>query len=100
MKKKKDASRMTVKSDLISDFGNMCWLCHRRYPRSQLTLRRVHAFGHSPKIERNDCCILCQDCHFKIVNSKEYDTKEYWDLMQRIAENMNNMFDVNIEFKK
>ena len=97
---KKDANWNNVKSSLMADFGNMCWLCHRRYPRSQLTLHHVHAFRHTHKTDYNDSCILCKDCHFKIVNSKEYDTKEYWDLMQRIAENMNNMFDVNFDFKK
>lgn len=99
-KRKRDANWAVVKSRLLEEYGNMCWLCHRRYSRNQLTLHHVHPFRSTHKTEYNDSMILCQDCHFKIVNSKTYDTKEYWDLMQSIAENMNNMFDVNIEFKK
>ena len=99
-KKKRDENWQNVKYHLLEDFGNMCWLCHRRFPRSELTIHHVHPFRVTHKTDYHDSCILCWNCHMGIVNKVEYDTKEYWDLMNKIADNMNNMFDVNISFKK
>ena len=99
-KKKRDANWTTVKYQLLSDYGNMCWLCHRRFTRDHLTIHHVHAFKDTKKTTYEDSCILCWDCHFGVVNSVQYNSEEYWKLMKKIADGMNSMFDVDIEFKK
>lgn len=99
-KNKRDANWAVVKQQLLIDYGNMCWFCHRRYSRNQLTLHHVHQFKDTHKTTYNDSMILCQDCHFNVVNKVRYNSSEYWDMMKKIADGMNNMFDVDIKFEK
>ena len=99
-KKKRDENWQTVKYRLLSDFGDLCWMCHRRFSRAQLTLHHVHQFQATRKTTYEDSMILCQDCHFNKINKLKYNSKEYWEAMDSIAQGMNNMFDVNIQFKK
>lgn len=99
-KRKRDANWMPIKLRLLDDFGNMCWLCKRRFPRSLLTIHHVHAFKDTHRTEYKDSMILCQNCHYNIVNKIDYNSNDYWCLMEHIAETMQRMFDVDINFKK
>lgn len=80
----KGSHKTRVKYSLVERYGDVCWCCHQHIPRNKLTLHHIHKFCYTHHTTHEDSMILCETCHFEIVNRIEYDTDEYWDLMYDI----------------
>jgi 5-methylcytosine-specific restriction endonuclease McrA len=79
-------NRRHVKQKLFDDYGYVCWLCGKEKPREKLTLHHIHQFCYTHTTTYDDSMILCESCHFGIVNRIKYNSKEYWKLMNEILE--------------
>ena len=79
-------NRRHVKQRLFDDYGYVCWLCDKEKPREKLTLHHIHQFCYTHSTTYEDSMILCEGCHFGIVNKIKYNSKEYWELMNEILE--------------
>ena len=79
-------NRKQVKQRLFDDYGFVCWLCDKEKPREKLTLHHIHQFCYTHSTTYEDSMILCESCHFGIVNKIKYNSKEYWQLMNSILD--------------
>ena len=77
-------NRSRVKQRIFDDYGYVCWLCDKELPREKLTLHHIHQFCYTHTTTYDDSMILCESCHFGIVNRIKYNSKEYWKLMNEI----------------
>lgn len=77
-------NRHQIKQQLFDDYGYVCWLCEKELSREKLTLHHIHQFCYTHTTTYDDSMILCEKCHFGIVNRIKYDSKDYWKLMNDI----------------
>ena len=77
-------NRRQIKQRLFDDYGYVCWLCDKEKPRETLTIHHIHQFCYTHTTTYDDSMILCESCHFGIVNRIKYNSKEYWKLMNEI----------------
>jgi 5-methylcytosine-specific restriction endonuclease McrA len=90
---KRDANWIPVKQKLIEDYGHICWLCGEHH--TFLTLHHIIKFEITRKTTYNNCMILCEHCHFDIVNKIPYNSKGYWELMNSIRSKLEKYYDMN-----
>lgn len=83
---KGNGDRHQIKQRLFDDYGYVCWLCGKEKTRENLTLHHIHQFCYTHTTTYEDSMILCCDCHFGVVNKIEYDSEEYWKMMNEVLE--------------
>lgn len=88
-KTKRDGGRKFVKQQLLMTYGRYCWLCMKRFDTKRLTLHHVIPFHISKTTTFKDSMILCEHCHFEVVNKVKYGSKEYNELMAKARKNIN-----------
>ena len=86
---KRDGGRKYVKQYLLATYGKYCWLCMRKFDSKKLTIHHIVPFHISGTTNIKDSMILCEHCHFEVVNKVKYGTKEYDELMAKARKNIN-----------
>lgn len=85
--KKKRPSLRPIKEALYITHDTYCWLCMRKLPKQRLTGHHVVPFRICQRNEEGNIFILCEHCHFEVVNKIPYNTLEYKALMIKIRRN-------------
>lgn len=76
-----------VKDVLYETHGHYCWLCTKKFPAQKLTLHHIKPRAFKGQTTLANGMILCQNCHFNIVNRIKYNTTEYWEVMDEALKN-------------
>lgn len=71
----------SVKSYLFARYGCYCEVCGRKFKPNELTGHHIIMKCKGGKINRHNIMLACHHCHFVVINSIPYNTKEYWRLM-------------------
>lgn len=85
----RDGGKKYVKQYLLKTYGRYCWLCMEKFDTKELTIHHVIPFHISRTTTVKDSMILCEHCHFDVVNKVKYGTKEYDELMAKARRNIN-----------
>ena len=88
-KTRRDGGRKFVKQQLLTMYGKRCWLCLEKFDVKKLTLHHVIPFHISKTTTLKDSMILCEHCHFEVVNKVRYGSEEYNRLMAKARKNIN-----------
>ena len=91
-KTRRDGGKKVVKQELLSKYGKYCWLCMEKFDTKDLTLHHIIPYSISHTTTLKDSMILCQNCHFNIVNNLKYGTPEYDELMETAKRNINKRY--------
>lgn len=75
-----------MKERLYSKYGTRCEVCGKEFRKSELTGHHIIMKSKGGKITENNILIACYNCHFSKINSIPYNSKEYWDLMNKSLE--------------
>ena len=75
-----------VKERLYSKHGCRCEVCKKEFKKDELTGHHIIMRCKGGKITEGNILIACKNCHFKVINKLEYDSEEYWDLMNDCLE--------------
>ncbi len=71
----------SIKSYLFARYGCYCEVCRRKFKPNELTGHHIIMKCKGGKIDRYNIMLACHHCHFVVINSIPYNTKEYWQLM-------------------
>lgn len=72
---------VAVKEYLFEKYGLYCEVCGKKFRKSELTGHHIIMKCKGGKISKQNILIACHHCHFGVINSIKYNTKEYWNLM-------------------
>lgn len=75
-----------VKDCLFGKYGMRCEVCGKEFQRNKLTGHHIIEKSHGGDVSEDNILIACKNCHFEIINNIEYDSKEYWELMDKCLE--------------
>lgn len=86
MAKKKKGNRSTkkIKEILFEKYGTYCWLCQKYFDKKHLTGHHVIPFRECRCTEINNIFLVCECCHFSVINHITYPSKEYDDTMNKM----------------
>lgn len=70
-----------VKDKLYQKYGKVCEVCGKKFKKEQLTGHHIIMRCVGGKITEDNILIACYGCHFGVINTIEYDSDEYWALM-------------------
>lgn len=73
----------TVKNALFLKYGCICEVCGEKFDKNELTGHHIIMRCKGGKITEQNILITCHHCHFDVINHMKYDSKEYWELMQK-----------------
>lgn len=71
----------TVKSELIDMHGRYCWLCGKKFTKDKLTLHHIVPVSKHGETTIVNGMVLCEHCHFDVVNKVIPFSDEYVNLM-------------------
>lgn len=80
----KEMKRM--KDKLYQKYGKYCEICGKKFKKEQLTGHHIIMRSKGGKVTEDNILITCYNCHFGTINHIPYDSKEYWDLMNKALE--------------
>ena len=72
-----------IKDKLFEKYGKRCEVCKRKFKAKGLTGHHIVPKSCGGEISEDNILITCYQCHFEVINNTKYDTKEYWDLMNK-----------------
>jgi len=72
-----------MKERLYSKYGLRCEVCGEKLKRKELTGHHVVMRSKGGKVTEDNILIACYHCHFVVINNLEYDSEEYWALMEK-----------------
>ena len=72
-----------VKEYLYSKYGQRCEVCGKEFRKSELTGHHIIMRSKGGEISEDNILIACHKCHFGVINHIEYDSEEYWELMNK-----------------
>lgn len=72
-----------VKENLYSKYGTRCEVCGKEFSRAELTGHHIVMRCKGGKITEKNILLACHHCHFVVINSIPYNSKEYWELMEK-----------------
>ena len=72
-----------VKERLYAKYGQRCEVCGKKFEKKKLTGHHIIMKSCKGPITETNILIACQDCHFKVINKITYNSKQYWDLMNK-----------------
>ena len=72
-----------VKEYLYSKYGQRCEVCGKEFRKSELTGHHIIMRSKSGEISEDNILIACHNCHFGVINKIEYNSEEYWELMNK-----------------
>lgn len=75
-----------VKDYLIVEYGCRCEVCGREFERRELTGHHIIMKSKGGPITVDNILLACCNCHFGRINHMKYDSKEYWELMDKSLE--------------
>lgn len=75
-----------VKESLYQKYGTRCEVCGEKFPRRKLTGHHIIPKRFKGEITEENILIACYNCHFGKINHIEYDSEEYWSLMEKSLE--------------
>lgn len=75
-----------VKELLFDKYGCRCEVCGRKFNKDKLTGHHIIMRCKGGKVTEDNILIACYNCHFGIINHIEYDSNEYWELMNKSLE--------------
>ena len=78
-----------MKNRLYAKYGTRCEVCGKEFSAAELTGHHIIMKCKGGKIIEDNILIACYHCHFVVINSMEYDTTEYWNLMHKSLEHRN-----------
>ena len=90
-------SKLSIKQYFFKKYGQRCWLCGQYFNKSNLTLHHVIPVSISHRTIVEESSILCTHCHFDIVNEVQYNTREYWQLMDKMYANVQKWQEEDME---
>ena len=77
---------VVVKRLLFRKYGCKCEVCGRDFNASELTGHHIIMRCKGGEISEENILIACRNCHFNIINHINYDSEEYWALMNKSLE--------------
>ena len=78
-----------VKEYLFKKYGCRCEVCKRSFKPKELTGHHIIMKSKGGKVKNTNILIVCYYCHFVLINSMKYNSKEYWTLMRQSLEHRN-----------
>ena len=75
-----------VKNRLYAKYGKRCEVCGKKFKVNGLTGHHICPKSHGGEITEDNILIACYQCHFEVIHNLEYDSQEYWDLMNKSLE--------------
>ena len=75
-----------IKDKLYRKYGKRCEICDNTFKKEQLTGHHIIMRCKGGKITEDNILIACYNCHFGTINHIQYDSKEYWELMNKALE--------------
>lgn len=75
-----------IKNKLFAKYGKRCEVCGEKFKREGLTGHHIIPKSRGGKLSEENILIACYQCHFAIIHNIEYDSEEYWNLMQKSLE--------------
>ena len=73
----------SVKESLYRKYGLRCEVCGRELKRKELTGHHIVPKRIGGEISEKNILIACYECHFGRINYIEYNSEEYWELMEK-----------------
>lgn len=75
-----------MKNYLFDKYGLRCEVCGKEFSTAELTAHHIIMKCKGGKITEDNILIACCNCHFGRINHIEYDSDEYWELMNKSLE--------------
>ena len=79
----------TIKDKLFAKFGKRCEVCGEKFKKEKLSGHHIIMKSHGGQITEDNILIACYNCHFGVINKIEYDSDEYWELMEKCLRHRN-----------
>ena len=70
-----------MKEYLFYKYGQRCEVCGKEFRKSELTGHHIIMRSKGGEITEDNILIACYQCHFGRINHIEYNSEEYWKLM-------------------
>lgn len=70
-----------MKQYLFQQYGQRCEVCGKEFEQNQLTGHHIIMRSKGGEISEDNILIVCCNCHFNKINRMDYNSKEYWKLM-------------------
>lgn len=81
-------NKTAIKQYFYARYGHRCWLCGKEFEMTELTLHHIIPFHITRHTVLSESSIACTHCHFKVINKVPYNTQEYWELMEKMFDNI------------
>lgn len=75
-----------MKNYLFDKYGLRCEVCGKEFSRAELTAHHIIMKSKGGGVTEGNILIACYNCHFGRINHMEYDSDEYWELMNKSLE--------------
>lgn len=75
-----------MKEYLFFKYGCRCEVCGKEFKKNELTGHHIIMRCKGGKVTEDNILIACCHCHFGVINNVEYNSKEYWALMEKSLE--------------
>lgn len=72
-----------TKNYLYGKYGYYCEVCKRRFEPKELTGHHIIMKCKGGSANVKNILIACYHCHFVVINSIKYNSREYWRLMNK-----------------
>lgn len=79
-----------VKDKLYAKYGKRCEVCGKKFKKEKLSGHHIVPKSHNGEISEDNILIACYNCHFGVINKIEYDSEEYWELMNKCLAHRKN----------
>lgn len=75
-----------IKDKLYRKYGKRCEICGNTFKKEYLTGHHIIMKCKGGTIDEDNILIVCYNCHFGCINHIEYDSEEYWNLINKALE--------------
>ena len=72
-----------IKERLYRKYGCKCEVCKKKFNKNKLTAHHIIMRSKGGEDTEENLLIRCYNCHFGVINHMEYDSDEYWELMNK-----------------
>ncbi len=70
-----------MKQYLFQEYGQRCEVCRKEFDKDKLTGHHIIMKSKGGEISEDNILIVCYNCHFGRINHMQYNSNEYWKLM-------------------